>query len=589
MVSIKITDMPSKYLFFAFVFLLPLSFFLPVSMAGKALLAVLVLSLLILQIKESLQSKEIVLKGGLIRNSLVAFLAFSLASLAFSKNVTQSFFGKTEGLDSFFFLSAFFLVFFFSLSAFKKKEDIKNVFFLFVLGSAVSSILLFFLAPRSAETLALMISLSLGISLYFLFSEKKKMVFGILSLLFFCSLLFIGFRLGWMAPALFAFFIFWRNARERTDKRRLVLSLLCFVIVSGFLFSPDLIEPRFSFVDKVSLNNSLDISLKSAFHDAKSFFIGSGPATFNYQYALYKDKTLSQMSVEQSASGFLTILTSLGALAFSSLVFVFLYFFKKEFPRFLNGGSETDNIVFLAIFSIFALLIVRGIDLALFFLLFALLGFWDGSDDKESRASFKWLVAIGLIFALMSIGFFKFFAAENVAVKAIEKYNNKDINAAIVEMDKAARMFNYSDYYVGLSQLYLLKASDIFNNNWSLDDDIEKQLEEKQKNLRDVASQAEAVAEFASKIDPQSLVVWQNLGLIYENTSFLIEDKTDKALEAYNKAEEFSPDNFLIYLARARIYERKGDEENALKQYEGAFSINPSYEGLQNKIEELKD
>jgi tetratricopeptide (TPR) repeat protein len=584
--------MSPKYLFFAFVFLLPFSFFLPVAMAGKTLLAVFVLSLLALQIKESLKSKEVVLKGGLIRNSLVAFLLFSLFSLVFSKNITQSFFGKTEGLDCFFFLSAFILVFFFSLSAFEGREDMKKIFLSFLSGSAVSSILLFFLAPGSVETLALTISLSLAVSLYFLFFDKKKVVFGILSLLFFCSLLFIGFKLGWLAPALFAFFIFWKKVRGEgpgVDKRQVILSFLCFAVISSFLFLPGFIQPKFSFTSKISLENSLDIALKSSFHDAKSFFLGSGPNTFNYQYALYKDKTLNQAAIEQSASGFLTILTTLGALAFLSLVFVFFLFLKKGFSCFLNKDSETDNLVFLVVFSIFVLTIVHGLDLVLFFLLFALLGFWESFSEKENRISFKWLIAAGLVFALMSVGFFKFFIAENLAQKAIQDFNNKDIPAAIVKMDQAARTFNYSDYYIGLSQLYLLKASDIFNNNWSLDDDIEKQLEEKQKNLRDVASQAEAVAEFASEIDGQSYLVWQNLGLIYENTSFLIEDKTDKALEAYTKAEEFSPDNFLIYLARARVYERKGDEESALKEYESAFNIYPSYEGLEEKMEELRD
>lgn len=582
-----------KYLFFLFAFLLPFSFFVPVSMAGKALLIVFVLSLLLFQIKESPKSKEIVLRGGLTGNLIVAFLLLSLFSLAFSKNVTQSFFGKTEGLDSFFFLSALVLVFFFSANVFKKREDIKTVFFLFLSSSALSSVLLFFRGAGSVESLALAISLALGISLYSLFSRRKKsemIVFGIFSLLFFGALLFIGFKLAWLVVSLFAFFIFWKKARENDfhlNKRRVVLSFLCFALVLSVFFLPGFVSPKFSFPGKISLESSLDISLKSVSRDIKSFVLGSGPATFNYQYALYKDKVLSQVAVEQSASGFLTILTELGVLAFLVLVFVFLSFLKKGLRTFLNDDSEINDIVFLSVFSIFVLMIIHGLDLILFVLLFALLGFGESFSEKKNRISFKWLIVVALIFVLMSIGFFKYFTAENLARKAIEDYNNQDIDAAIVKMDKAARTFNYSDYYVGLSQLYLLKASDIFNNNWTLDDDIEKQLQEKQSNLRDVASQAEAIAQFASRIDPGNFIVWQNLGLVYENTSFLIEDKTDQALEAYDKAEELSPDNFLIYLARARIYERKGDKEKALKEYQDAFKIYPSYQGLPEKIEGL--
>jgi len=566
-----------------------------VPMAGKTLLVIFVLSLLILQIKESLKSKEIFLKGGAIGRMIVVFLLLSLFSLAFSKNVTQSFFGKTEGLDSFFFLSALVLVFFFSSSVFKRKEDIRIVFSLFLLSSALSSILLFFREVKSVESLALMASLALGISLYSIFSRRRKsemIVFSLFSLLFFCVLLFIGFKLGWLAAVLFTFFIFWKKAREnyfQADKRRVILSFLCFAVVLGLFFSPNPVPPKFSFSSKISLETSLDISLKSVSRDIKSFVLGSGPATFNYQYALYKDRALSQAVIEQSASGFLTILIELGVLAFLSLVFVFLSFLNKGLRSFLNDDSEARDVIFLTVFGIFVLMIFHGLDLILLVLLFVLLGLWESFSEKEGRVSFRWLMVVALIFVLMSVGFFKYLTAENLALKAVEDYNNKDIDAAIVKMDKAVQTFNYSDYYVGLSQLYLLKASDIFNNNWSLDDDIEKQLEEKQKNLRDIASRAEAVAEFASRIDSRNFIVWQNLGLVYENTSFLVEDKTDKAMEAYNKAEEFSPDNFLIYLARGRIYEKKGDKEKALKEYESAFSIYPSYQGLEDAIEELRD
>lgn len=271
-----------------------------------------------------------------------------------------------------------------------------------------------------------------------------------------------------------------------------------------------------------------------------------------------------------------------------SLLSAFFFFFKKEFPKLFNNNQEIDDIILLLVFSIFVLMIVYKLNLVLLFLLFVLLGY-NNLSGKEGKISFQWLMTIVLIFLLLSIGFFKFFLAENLALQAVKDYNNQDIDSAIVKMDKAAKTFSNSDYYIGLSQLYLLEASDIFNNNWSLEDDIAKQLEEKQNNLRDIASQAETAAEFASKIDPWNAMVWQNLGLVYENTSFLIEDRTDQALEAYNKAEELSPFSFFVYFSKARIYERRGDKEKALEQYEKAFAINSSYQGLSDKIQELKD
>ena len=575
--------MPLKYLFYIFITLLPFSFFLPWAMAEKAFFIVFILALFAFGIK------GVNLRGGAIRNCLIVFLFFSLLSLAFSKNSVQSLWGKAGGLDSFFFFSALFLVFLFAQAAFKKKEDIKTMLFLFLAVSAVSSLLLFFLTPRSVESLALLASFSLALSLYFSFFEKKKVVFGFLSLFFFFVLLFFDFRIVWLAPSLFSFFIFWKMAREEASRPKLILSFLCFAFLASFLFLPNLFPPRFSLVNNISLDNSWQIFLQSSFHDGKNFFLGSGPATFNYQYSLYKDKNWSQTAVEESASGFLTILICFGFPAFLSLIFAFFFFFKKEFPRFFNNNQGIDDAVLLLVFSIFILLIVFRLNFVLLFLLFALFGFKEGLPEKESRSSFKWLIAIALVFLLLSSGFFKFFFAENLAQQAVKSYNNQDIDSAIVEMDKAAKVFNSPDYYIGLSQLYLLKASDIFNNNWSLEDDVAKQLEEKQNNLKDVVSQAETAAEFASNLDPWNATAWQNLGLVYENTSFLIEDRTDKALEAYSKAEELSPSSFFVYFAKARIYERKGEKEKSLEQYEKAFDINPSYQGLADKIKELKD
>ncbi len=569
--------MPLKYLFYAFTILLPFSFFLPWAMTEKVLLIVFILALFAFGLK------GIDFKKGVLSNCLIAFLFFSLLSLAFSKNPGQSLWGKAGGLDSFFFFGSLFLVFLFS-STFKKKEDIKTMLFLLLAVSALSSLLLFFLTPRSVESLALLASLSLALSLYFSFFERKRIVFTIFSLFFFFVLLFIDSKIVWLAPSLFSFFIFWKIVRKKENKPKLILSFLCFLLLASFLFLPNLFPPKFSLVNNVSLENSWQVFLQSNLHDVKNFFLGSGPATFTYQYSLYKGETMA----EESASGFLTILICLGGLAFLSLLSAFFFFFKKEFPKLFNNNQEIDDIILLLVFSIFVLMIVYKLNLVLLFLLFVLLGY-NNLSGKEGKISFQWLMTIVLFFLLLSIGFFKFFLAENLALQAVKDYNNQDIDSAIVKMDKAAKTFSNSDYYIGLSQLYLLEASDIFNNNWSLEDDIAKQLEEKQNNLRDIASQAETAAEFASKIDPWNAMAWQNLGLVYENTSFLIEDRTDQALEAYNKAEELSPFSFFVYFSKARIYERRGDKEKALEQYEKAFAINPSYQGLSDKIQELKD
>jgi len=149
--------------------------------------------------------------------------------LAFSKNSVQSLWGKAGGLDSFFFFSALFLVFLFAQAAFKKKEDIKTMLFLFLAVSAVSSLLLFFLTPRSVESLALLASFSLALSLYFSFFEKKKVAFGFLSLFFFFVLLFLISELfGWLPPSFLFYFLENGQGRSKQAKADFIFSLFCF-------------------------------------------------------------------------------------------------------------------------------------------------------------------------------------------------------------------------------------------------------------------------------------------------------------------------------------------------------------------------
>jgi tetratricopeptide (TPR) repeat protein len=154
-------------------------------------------------------------------------------------------------------------------------------------------------------------------------------------------------------------------------------------------------------------------------------------------------------------------------------------------------------------------------------------------------------------------------------------------------MEKASSLFNVSDYYVGLSQLYLLKATDIFNNNWTLSEHFETQKQENKKSIEGLVSKSEVTAKRATIIDPYNFIAWQNLALIYENTSFIINNNNEKALDALNRAIELSPNNYLAYIAKGRIYEELKEKELALEEYKKALNIYPQDKELEEKIEVL--
>ena len=186
----------------------------------------------------------------------------------------------------------------------------------------------------------------------------------------------------------------------------------------------------------------------------------------------------------------------------------------------------------------------------------------------------------------MSVIYFSFLWSEKLFNEASLEYSD-DLDRAIEKTENASRYFQSTDYYIGLSQLYLIKAADIFDNNWDLSENVKEQKEENEKNMKVLASQAEVTAERATIIDKYNYLAWQNLGLIYENTSYLVNDNTDKAIEAFNKALELSPKNYLARIAKGRIYEENKKKDEAKEEYIKAMEICPDCEGLKEKIESL--
>jgi hypothetical protein len=586
----------SKYILFGFVFLISFVFFFLGEMPTKLFVLIVVLIVFSLQLIDSFKIKEFLIKRGLTTKILALFIFVSFLSFLFSVNIKQSFVGGIEQINSLTFLFLLFLLFIFVANIFKEKEEIINIFYSMFSGLLIVSVLIIFgfktIFP--IESLAIIISLALGSSLYLIFLKQRKfqiVVFSILSFVFFCSLIVIGFKIAWFIVSFFSFFIFWKKSRESNfnfKERKVLISLLCFVVFFFLFISPNLIESSYNFDLPLSMEESIKISL-SSISSFKGFILGSGIGTFNYNYALYNEGPLIPMTVCESASGFLTILSEIGAIGLLLLLVLFLYISFKGIVCFLKNNTDIEDVLFLNILSIFILLMVWKIEVILFVLVFIFWGLWESFTKEKINIPFNSLIVIFIVSLIMVFCFTRYFISDKLFTTAFDDYNNGNIDEAVLKMEKAAKVFGSSDYYIGLSQLYLLKATDVFNNNWSLDQNINEQKEENDKLMKTLASQAEVIAQKATSIDPYNFLTWQNLGLVYENTSFLIEDKSDKALESIDKAISLSSNNFLAHVVKGRIYEAKKQKEKALEEYKKVLEIYPSYEKINEKIEELNN
>ncbi len=573
--------------------------------------------------------RKIIFKDGWIQRLVCLFLIIIGISTLLSKNLFLSFWGGVDQTDSFLFLIVCVLIFFLSVNT-PKRRDVINILECFIGGSAVLSILFFiqnFAAIKmglfdSLQPSAIVISLALTTLVSFIFNNInyfrgsrssfniiKIASAGVFFILFIMALFLMDFKISWFFVSIGMFFVFWRSIMENNfdmRSRRSLLSLVFLVVFLSLFFLPNQLnsntpEPRLSYSD------SWNIAEKTMTANTKDFFLGTGPSTFAYQFSLYKDKDLNQIGLgslifDQGSIPVFTFLATTGLLGMLSLLSIILVFYFQGFRYFLSfkrGEKDfsinVNDILFPVVFSSSLLLFFYKIDAIALIFIFLPLGLWVGQQRSDetvieiadyskniARTVFT-LIFIILLFVIFN--FVNYYRSEVLYEKAVDNFKaGGDITESISSMEKASQIWKTSDNYISLSQLYLIQASQVFTEKWTTK---EKQDEQKQE-IKNLVLKAEGIANFACNRDPNNFQSWQNLGLVYENTNYLTEDRTDDALSVYAKAENLAPQNEDIYLAEGRLLEIKGENAEALVKYEKAFELNPMNSTTAEKIKELK-
>jgi tetratricopeptide (TPR) repeat protein len=590
----------------------------------KAFLLIFAFIIFLLQLLNIFFEKKIVFRDSPLQRIMGFLMVSLLLSSLFSKNMFLSFWGRPFQADALIVFLACFIVFY--LASTIKRRGILKILEYFVAGSAVLSIL--YLVKKFTGTspavfdsisgTAIIISMAFVILISFVFNNLEyfrkgksyNMVrvasMGTFFVLLLVSLILIDFKLSWFFVSIGTFFVFWRSMLEsnfiiKRKKTILSASLLFLFLILFFLPIP--------FADKVnesrlSYESSWNIAEKSLTESFKNFFIGSGLSTYSYQFSLYKDKSFnavdSSLIFKEGSIPLLTFFVTGGLLVVFSFLFLIAFFCYQGFTYFLKFKKEKKNtpvnvldLLFPTVFCLTLLMFFYRIDISSLFLLFFALGLWDGQQKGEERiidipSPKAGKIILSLIFigwAIVVFNFINYYRAEIHYQKSISNFNNQGaISESISEMEKASSIWKSGDYYVGLSQLYLIKASEDFEEKWTT-----KQKKEEQKQIvKDGAAKAEVSAKVACGSDKNNFQSWQNLGLVYENTNFLVEDRTEEAIVAYEKAKALAPQNYDIYVAIARLLEEDKKYDEALAEYKKAFDLNPLDETVVEKINELQ-
>jgi tetratricopeptide (TPR) repeat protein len=626
----------TKWLFYLFSFLLPLSFLPEKTFAAyfdkRIFLAVFVLLFFVLLAVKSFAEGRFRYPAGKTSWAMLAVIGTFFASSVFSGIFGQSIFGSGSQADSFFSLGFGFIAFFISAAIMESEKDVFKAIKFFIAGSSVLALgflilsslaiyqakdVLAFGGGDTAQVLALVLggALSALIALFglgqFEGEEKKSprsRAIDLISLVLATVLLtgaiaFINLKLVWFLVALATIIILCRILAVPSSNAGRSAVCLSFVAALLFFFFGSPFSHDFGPTILPSNNLSIKIAQSTFGEGFKSAVFGSGPGTFPYQFALHNggafDQTkLSGFVFNQGAFGYLTLAIETGLLGILALSALIGFFFWAGF-KLISSRSEEEKAGLAAFIlgSYFVLLLFFfWINLGLFVLTFWALGIFAAAEKQKEivftrDSGAKKTIALAILLALLANAVFDLYVsvrqyqAAAVLAQAGEDYNNGKLDETIAKNENAISLWPTDDYYISLSNLYLEKAGNVVQARTDLTAPLS---DEETAAFKKWAGQAETEANLACQLNPKRSTNWQNLGSVYKGLIrlvYIVDNYDTKAIEAYDKAEKLYPQGSAAILGKAFVYDVRGDKNNALAGYRRYLEVaNPENQ----EIKEVK-
>src|SRR3989344_1496664 len=576
-------------------FFLPLTI-APVDINKQVFAGVLVLAAFICYLFNSFKKGEISYPKSWLGLAVATLLAVFGASAIFSKAPATSLFGNLIQPDSFFSFLIYGLAFFLGAVLLKDKEEAtikKNgKWFLGGLGIAVilGLVQMFgkFILPwgfaksSSFNTLGTLLGLAifsasgLAVIIGVLFSDilgngKRKILLALLGLLIIFELLILNYPVIWFTLALTTLFLagfkFFNGSKLSPFLITIIVSFIFIGLVGRFFPSPVSLpaEARPNFLTNLGIT-------KDSF-SLKNFFVGSGPATFGYNYSLYRPVELNQANLWPNrfnqGFGFLTTLPTtvgfLGVLAFLFLIFCF----AREASRI--GLAETKQrknwILTISLGIIFLMFswLVWPINFAAGVFVFLGLGLVAALLTPLEKNSLPGLNSVQEI-SLVNLPKYRSFAAVSVLIiliavsfsglfilgrkylgaiyyeKGIRIYNQvANLDKSLAELNKSRQWDSREDqYFRTSSQLLLLKIDRLAGQMAGASPEKKSEIE---IGIQNTAAAAIEIARQAATINPADSLNWSNLGNVYEKLIFVAAGADAFAEENYKKAMALDPKN----------------------------------------------
>lgn len=454
----------------------------------------------------------------------------------------------------------------------------------------------------SVNMLGVTAAVLLPLAIMLLITSKKKLyriLFAITVAVFAITLFILNFYIAWWLVIVGAalIFAFGMQRRDLFDSRWLILPM--FFLAVGLLFAffrfsvPGMPEMPVEFFLKQG--PTVEIAGKVL---QENPVIGTGPGTFSYAFAKYKDISFNQSDLWNTgfswgSSKVLTVLATVGALgglAFIVLIVAFLFygimflFKKREMEDYaFNWSLASGAFISFIVLSISYFLYSSNVTLE--FIFFGLMSSFIAVIHSNKRefelkpSSFITLIftfGITVIF-VFGLGLFilegqRYVSSVNY-LSGISLWQEGKTDESLMKLERAVSISPAVDlYWREIAQAYLNNINVVANRqDWTQ--------EERRQGVQASINRAVNAGKVSSDTNPANVENWSARGFVYQSMIGTVGGTKDWAVEAYKEAMKLAPANpfyptqagISILSAVALLGENAGEEKNELLQESADF------------------
>ena len=206
---------------------------------------------------------------------------------------------------------------------------------------------------------------------------------------------------------------------------------------------------------------------------------------------------------------------------------------------------------------------------------------------KESLLAFLALLLIILIGAAAVLLIYRYVEQRNEPPKTYYDFQLQRWRAVLKQKPKDPGV------HTNIGYIYLKMGKDsralsYFNRALELEPKYVPALYNKGMHLKDTGDKEQAII-YLKKAAKNAVVENKYLALFSLGEIYRDNKEYDRALTYFIQAKEDNALIWNVYEELGRLYERKGNDGEALTNYETALKFNPDNESLKNKVEELKN